>query len=90
VLTALKEVEDALVAIQNNAQRLQLLQSAASSAGNAALLASNRYASGLIDFQTVLQTQRTLLSAQDSVASLQATRSADQVRLIKALGGGWQ
>jgi multidrug efflux system outer membrane protein len=90
VLTALKEVEDALIAIHNNAQRLQLLQSAAASAGNAAQLASNRYASGLIDFQTVLQTQRTLLSAQDSVASLQATRSADQVRLVKALGGGWQ
>jgi hypothetical protein len=28
-LAALKEVEDALIAIQNNAQRLQLLQSAA-------------------------------------------------------------
>lgn len=90
VLAALKEVEDALVAIQNNAQRLQLLQVAASSATNAALLANQRYASGLIDFQTVLQTQRTLLSAQDSVASLRATRSADTVRLIKAMGGGWQ
>jgi len=90
VLSALKEVEDALVAIQNNGQRLQLLQTAAASASSAAQLANKRYASGLIDFQTVLQTQRTLLSAQDSVASLQATRSADQVRLIKALGGGWQ
>jgi len=89
VLTALKEVEDALVAIRNNEQRLQLLQTAATAASNAAQLAGNRYASGLIDFQTVLQTQRSLLSAQDSVASLQTTRSADQVRLIKALGGGW-
>ncbi len=90
VLAALKEVEDALIAIQNNAQRLQLLQTAVTSASNAAQLANNRYASGLIDFQTVLQTQRTLLSAQDSVVGLQATRSADQVRLVKALGGGWQ
>ena len=90
VLTALKEVEDALVSLKNNLARLNLQQLAASSARNANLLAQNRYASGLIDFQTVLQTQRTLLSAQDSATSLQADIGADQVRLIKALGGGWK
>jgi NodT family efflux transporter outer membrane factor (OMF) lipoprotein len=90
VLTALKDVEDALISLQSDRQRLQLLQQAATAADNAALLAQNRYSSGLIDFQTVLQTQRTLLSAQDSVASAQADLSSDHVRLIKALGGGWQ
>ncbi len=90
VLTALKEVEDALVALKNDSERLALQQTAANAASNAALLAQNRYASGLIDFQTVLQTQRTLLGAQDSVASLQTSISADHVRLVKALGGGWQ
>ena len=58
-------------------------------AGNAALLAQQRYASGLIDFQVVLQTQRTQLTAQDNVASNLATISSDHVRLYKALGGGW-
>lgn len=90
VLTALKDVEDALISLQSDRQRLQLLQQAATAADNAALLAHNRYSSGLIDFQTVLQTQRTLLSAQDSVAGLQADLGSDHVRLIKALGGGWQ
>ncbi|MDD2924890.1 efflux transporter outer membrane subunit [Rhodoferax sp.] len=89
VLTALKEVEDALVALGNDRERLGQQQLAARAASNAALLAQNRYHSGLIDFQTVLQTQRTLLSSQDSVASLQAELSADHVRLVKALGGGW-
>jgi NodT family efflux transporter outer membrane factor (OMF) lipoprotein len=89
VLTALKEVEDALIALKNDRDRLVLLQQAATSARNADLLAQNRFASGLIDFQTVLQTQRSLLSAQDSVASLQAGLGADHVRLVKALGGGW-
>jgi multidrug efflux system outer membrane protein len=37
----------------------------------------------------VLQTQRALLTAQDSVASASADISADHVRLYKALGGGW-
>ena len=89
VLTALKEVEDALVALQGDRERLLHLQGAASAAGNAALLAQHRFSSGLIDFQTVLQTQRTLLTAQDSVASTSADLSADHVRLYKALGGGW-
>lgn len=89
VLTALKEVEDALIALKNDRERLVLLQQAATSARNADLLAQNRFASGLIDFQTVLQTQRTLLSTQDNLASLQATLGADHVRLVKAMGGGW-
>lgn len=89
VLTALKDVEDALVGLQGDRERLTHLQSAATAAENSALLAQQRYASGLIDFQTVLQTGRSLLSAQDSVASTRADVSADHVRLYKALGGGW-
>lgn len=90
VLTALKDVEDALVALQGDRERLQRLQAAADAASNAALLAQQRYVSGLIDFATVLETQRTQLSAQDSVASTAASVAADHVRLYKALGGGWQ
>jgi len=90
VLTALQEVQDALVALKNDRDRLNYQQLAATSAANADALAKNRFTSGLIDFQTVLQTQRTLLSAQDSVASLQAGISADHVRLVKAMGGGWR
>ncbi len=88
-LTALKEVEDALLALRGNRERLARQQAAAEAAANAELLARQRYQSGLIDFRTVLDTQRSLLSAQDSVASTQATLSADHVRLYKALGGGW-
>ena len=88
-LTALKDVEDALVAMKGDRARLTHLQGAADAAGNADLLAQNRFKSGLIDFQTVLQTQRALLTAQDSVASASADLSADHVRLYKALGGGW-
>jgi NodT family efflux transporter outer membrane factor (OMF) lipoprotein len=89
VLKALKDVEDALVALQGNTERLARLQAASSSAANADLLARQRYASGLIDFRTVLDTQRTLLSTQDSVETTRASLSADHVRLYKALGGGW-
>lgn len=89
VLTALKDVEDALVSLQGNRERLARLQAAADAAANADLLARQRYTSGLIDFRAVLETQRTLLSTQDSVESTRASLSADHVRLYKALGGGW-
>jgi NodT family efflux transporter outer membrane factor (OMF) lipoprotein len=89
VLVALKDVEDALVALQGDRERLARLREVADAARNAALLARQRYASGLVDFQTVLETQRTQLSAQDNVAASQADVASDHVRLYKALGGGW-
>lgn len=89
VLTALTDVEDALVALRGDRERLLNLQNAADAAGNAAQMARQRYGSGLVDFQTVLETQRTQLATQDSVASASADLGADHVRLYKALGGGW-
>ncbi|MEO8599396.1 MAG: efflux transporter outer membrane subunit [bacterium] len=90
VLTALKDVEDALVALGGNRERLLHLRDASDAAANAALLARQRYSSGLVDFQTVLETQRSLFSTQDAVATTTTELSADHVRLYKALGGGWQ
>jgi multidrug efflux system outer membrane protein len=90
VLSALQDVENALVGLRGNRDRLGRLQAAASAAGNAELLARQRYQSGLIDFATVLTTQRTLLSLQDSVATTQGNLSTDHVKLYKALGGGWE
>lgn len=89
VLAALKDVEDTLVALARDRERLASLRAAADAADNAALLATQRYAGGLIDFQTVLVTQRAQLAAQDSLASAEAEVVADHVRLYKALGGGW-
>ncbi len=90
VLTALQEVEDALVALRGDIQRISRLKLAYEAASNAALMARQRYDSGLADFQAVLETQRSLLSTQDSLASANADVSSDHVRLYKALGGGWQ
>lgn len=90
VLTALKDVEDALIALRNDRIRLVNLRNAADAAANAALLARQRFESGLVDFQVVLDTQRTQLSTQDSVANATANLSSDHVRLYKALGGGWR
>lgn len=89
VLAALQDVEDALAALAASRDRVTALRAAAEATRDAALLANNRYASGLIDFQTVLDTQRTLLNVQDSVASAETDLATSHVRLYKALGGGW-
>lgn len=89
VLTTLQEVEDQLAALQGDRERLLRLAAAADAATQAAALARQRYDSGLADFQTVLETQRNRLTTQDGVATAQAAISATQVRLFRALGGGW-
>lgn len=90
VLRALQEVEDALVSLRGDRERGARLQQAATAAAQAARLARLRYDSGLVDFRTVLDTQRTQLGTQDGLATALADVSADHVRLFKALGGGWQ
>ena len=89
VLTALKDVEDALVAYANEQARHRALQAAVTAGASAFKLARDKYESGLIDFQTVLGTQQALLTVQDTLASSQADVTSDLIRLYKALGGGW-
>ena len=90
VLGALQDVEDALVALRDDRARLASLKNAADAGTNAATLARLQYASGLVDFQVVLETQRTELSTQDGVSVADAAVSADTIGLYKALGGGWR
>lgn len=89
VLTALQEVENALVSLARNRERVEALANAAESARNAAQMAQQRYSAGLIDFQSVLDTERSVLSAEDSLASTRADGVLALIRLYKALGGGW-
>lgn len=89
VLTALQDVENALVALSRSRARSDALARAAEAASNAAELARQRYSAGLIDFQSVLDTERSLLSIQDSLASARADSVLALIRLYKALGGGW-
>lgn len=89
VLTALEEVENALTAHARARERVAARQAAATSARHAAMLGRQQYAAGLADFQQVLETQRTQLSAEDALATAQAAVLTSLVQLYKALGGGW-
>ncbi len=89
VLTALQDVEDALVELARNRERGRSLSHAAESARSAAQLARQRYAAGVIDFQSVIDTERTALAVEDTLATTRADEVLALIRLYKALGGGW-
>lgn len=89
VLLALQEVEDLLSTLSALRVQLAAMQTAEQSASHAAALASTRYASGLTDFQTLLETQRSWLGTRDGVATARTALAAGHVRLYRALGGGW-
>lgn len=90
VLLALEEVENALTSLANAERREREQTVAADAARNAVIYARSQYRAGLIDFQTVLDSERSLLSSEDATATARADRSTATVQLYKALGGGWQ
>jgi NodT family efflux transporter outer membrane factor (OMF) lipoprotein len=90
VLTALSDVENALVSLANSRRRVVTLADAVDQSHAALVFAQSQYRAGLIDFQTLLDSERTLLSSQDSLAQARADRATALVQLYKALGGGWQ
>src|SRR5262245_863350 len=86
---ALDEVEDGIAAFGEEQERRSELASAAASADRAAVLSRDRYASGLVDFQVVLDAERSLYSLQDQLVSSEQLVASDLVRLYRSLGGGW-
>lgn len=89
LLAAVEDTENALVAMDATQRRETELIVAEEAARNATRLARSQYQAGLIDFQTLLDNERSLLSTEDSRAGARADRATASIRLFKALGGGW-
>ncbi|MBS1208811.1 MAG: efflux pump, family, outer rane lipoprotein [Proteobacteria bacterium] len=89
VAQALADVESALVALAKSRERVASLNVASDTARQAAQLAQHRYAAGLIDYVTLQDTQRSLLTAEDSRASAEGEQATALVQLYKSLGGGF-
>jgi multidrug efflux system outer membrane protein len=90
VLSGLEDVENAIQALSSAEQRQTSLAEALDASNNAAVLARSQYRIGLTDFLTLLQSEQTLLSARDSLASAQSDQALALIQLYLALGGGWQ
>ena len=88
VLKGVEEVENSLSTVRNERDRLSELNTAVTAALKTEELVTSNYNEGLIDFQNVLDAQRTVFSNQDEQAVSQGQISAGYVALFKALGGG--
>jgi multidrug efflux system outer membrane protein len=90
IQTAFREVADALAARGTLQRQLEEQRALVNAAGASYKLSELRFQNGIDAYLTVLDSQRTLYSAQQGLVSVQLTRLQSLVDLYKALGGGWQ
>jgi outer membrane protein, multidrug efflux system len=89
VLTAFREVEDALVAVRTARTQSESQQQQVTALQSALKLAELRYKGGLANYLDVLVARRNLFEAELALTSTRRLLLASTVQLYKALGGGW-
>ena len=90
VLTALSDVEGALVNYGKEQTRYRSLLAAVAANRRAAEMANDLYVQGLVPFLDVLDAQRTMYASESDLALSEANMASNLVALYKALGGGWE
>ncbi len=90
VLTALKDVETALVAYAKEQEHRKSLSEAVTNNRRAVELATKLYLVGKTDFLNVLTAQRSLYTSEDALVQSIRTVDTNLIALYKALGGGWE
>lgn len=90
IQSAFREVADALAARGTFDEQLAAQQALVDATGETYRLSQARYRSGVDSYLAVLDAQRSLYAAQQSLITLRLSRSANLVTLYKVLGGGWQ
>lgn len=89
VLLALEDVENALVRHARSREEDAHLQRAEEESARAAELAIVRYEAGAADLLDVLDSERTLLQAQDALAQARTRTATSAAGIYRALAGGW-
>lgn len=89
VLTAFKEVEDALIAVQKSGEQRKAQEQQVAALQSAFRFSDLRYQGGRASYLEVLTAQRSLFEAELALARTRRTQLTSVVQLYKALGGGW-
>jgi NodT family efflux transporter outer membrane factor (OMF) lipoprotein len=89
VLTALGNVEDALVSVQQSAELQLRQQDATDKARRAFEFAQLQFQAGTTDVLTMLNTETALFTAQDALVQGKFAHTQALLTLYQALGGGW-
>ena len=90
VLRAAREVDDAAVGFARTGEQIVLLAESVKAAQRSLDIANIQYQEGLVDFQRVLESQRTLFLQQDTLVSSRGGLTQNLIALYKAMGGGWE
>lgn len=89
VLTAFQQVEDALAQVRILSGQIEQQRNVVSSAQTELNLELARYRTGVDPYLDVVTLQLNLLSAQQSLTTIQVEQMTGAVELVAALGGGW-
>lgn len=89
VLTALRDVEDALSRVEADRAQLADLADATAAAAEAERLAEVRRRGGLVTLADVLAARGHRIALEGRAAETRGALARDTVALAKALGGGW-
>ncbi|MEW6021354.1 MAG: efflux transporter outer membrane subunit [Pseudomonadota bacterium] len=89
LLTALREVEDALSDVQQRQKQGDVQAQAQEAAARALLVAQARYERGVSTYLDVIDAQRSTLAADRAAAQIRTQRLLASVAVARALGGGW-
>jgi len=89
IQTAFREVADALADRGTLEAQLSAQQALVNSTADSYRLSDARYRKGIEDYLTVLDSQRSLYSAQQDLITVRLSRVTNLVTLYKVLGGGW-
>ncbi|HVH84442.1 MAG TPA: efflux transporter outer membrane subunit [Steroidobacteraceae bacterium] len=90
VISALANVEDALIAVQQTTEQVSRQQEATGQARRAYRFAQAQMHAGTINVLTLLNTETSLFTAEDALAQAKYAHLQSLVSLYQALGGGWQ
>lgn len=88
VLLAVEEVETSMANVAYERQRFGDLSAAVSASTETVSLIKDNYENGLVNFQNVLDAERTKFNAQDEQVTSEGLISKNYISLYKALGGG--
>ncbi|VVT05947.1 RND transporter [Sphingomonas sp. EC-HK361] len=89
VLTALEDIENAVVAMRSAEEREKQFAIAYDASNNSAILARSQYRTGLTDFTTLNTQEAALISARNGLVQARSDKATALVALYVALGGGW-
>jgi outer membrane protein, multidrug efflux system len=89
VLSAIEDVENALSAVSRDAQTVSALRAQVKSYQEALQLSTASYKDGASSLLDVLDAQRSVTDAQESLAAAVQQSAADYVRLNVAIGAGY-